>query len=125
MGCQLQAETVLIVDLLVAPAAGPVKFDDNRFVIFDSYLIDPVFVAVESQGPAIAAKSPAFDSVHDEARGEGLKGLAVVGRHGKHFLQKRAFVGAGVTIPLIPAEGPMGSGMWSAIENALFPGRMW
>jgi hypothetical protein len=46
---------------IVTPAAGPIKLRDDRFIIFDSDLIDAVLIAVEREESAVAAKAEALD----------------------------------------------------------------
>ena len=76
---QLEAELVLLDDLLVAPAPGAVKLGDQRLPLVDPHLVDAVFVAVQRGGAAIAAVPLALHGIHDEARGKGLKGMRTFG----------------------------------------------
>ena len=54
LGGQLMAEIVFFLDLFIGPAAGPIKLHDDGCGLFDAYLVNPVFVAVERQQSAIA-----------------------------------------------------------------------
>ncbi len=52
---KLHREAVLFGYLRVAPTAGSVKFGDYWPVIFNTNLIDPIFVTVEREKPTVAA----------------------------------------------------------------------
>jgi hypothetical protein len=72
---QFIEKVMFFLDLLTAPAPGPVEFDDNRFGGLNADLIDPVFVTVEGQHAAITAQTRAFNSCQYEIRGKGIEWL--------------------------------------------------
>ena len=51
--CQLLCEVVLLGDSRITPALGSIEFNNNKALIFQPCLIDPVFIAVERQQAAI------------------------------------------------------------------------
>ena len=60
---QFAGEGVLLADRRIAPAPRPVELGDHRRAVLDADLIHPVFVAVERQHPAVAAKSHRLDRI--------------------------------------------------------------
>ena len=40
-------KVVLFKDTFIRPTIGPIKFSDDRFVFFNAYLINAIFVTVE------------------------------------------------------------------------------
>ncbi len=82
---QFYRKSMFFDDLFVGPAVGAIEFNDQRFGIFDPDLINPVFVTVQSQGATIADIPQAFDGIHDEAWGEGLKGVLGIVHSGRIF----------------------------------------
>ena len=54
---QFNGKSMLFPDLIVAPAARAVKFDDDRVSLLDAYLVYAVLVAIERQQPAIAKQA--------------------------------------------------------------------
>ena len=72
---ELKGEVVFLDDLFIAPAPGTVELRDQRFSLFDTHLVNTVFVTVERRGAAVAAVSQAFDGVHDEARRQVVEGV--------------------------------------------------
>ena len=61
---------MLLADGRIAPATRPVELDDHRLAIFDSDLVDPIFIAVEREHPTIAAKSRAPPAHRARPRGK-------------------------------------------------------
>jgi hypothetical protein len=51
---EFETEPVLLDDLLIAPASRAVEFDDQRVVVLYPDLVDPVFIAVQGERPAVA-----------------------------------------------------------------------
>jgi hypothetical protein len=58
---QLTGKNVLFEDFRVAPAGRPVKFRDDRDVIFDANLVNPVLVTVKCEKSTVAAISNALE----------------------------------------------------------------
>ena len=58
---EFRGELVFLEDGSVTPAAGPIKLCDDRFIIFDSDLINAILIAVEREEPAVAPKAEAVD----------------------------------------------------------------
>jgi hypothetical protein len=46
---QFGGERMFFENLFIAPATRAIKFGDQRNGIFDPYLVDPVFITVQSQ----------------------------------------------------------------------------
>ncbi len=57
---KFQRELVFFEDLRITPTPRTIEFSDYRPVIFDPYLVDTVFVTIESQKPAVAAIAEVF-----------------------------------------------------------------
>jgi hypothetical protein len=70
---QLEAELVFFKDLLVTPSLWPIKLGNQWFSIFDANLVNPVFIAVEGKGAAVAKKATALNSIHDETGRQGFE----------------------------------------------------
>jgi hypothetical protein len=51
---QKRGKTMLLVDLLPAPARRSVKLGDNRIGLLYAHLVDPVFITVERENSRIA-----------------------------------------------------------------------
>ena len=54
---QFSCEAVLFEYGGIAPAFGTIKLGNDRFVVFDTYLIDAVFIAVQCQESTVAMKA--------------------------------------------------------------------
>src|SRR6185436_20745529 len=71
---ELRGEDVFLENLRIAPARRPVEFRDQRLVVLNADLINPVFIAVQRQQPAVAAKSDGFDRIqHQIGRQPGIR----------------------------------------------------
>lgn len=107
---QFKTEGVLFDDLAVAPAAGAVKLGNDGLAVFNPNLVNAVLVAVQGQGAAIAAIPLAFDGVHYEGGGEGVKRVWAC----RHRFSLQAFNGPdGPPYHRFPPE-PRGSAVRSA-----------
>ena len=63
---ELGDERVLLVDLRVAPAAGPVELRNERWSVVAKDLVDAVFVAAERQQASITPIADAIERVEDD-----------------------------------------------------------
>ena len=62
------AKRVLLEDLRVAPAAGPVELGDDDPAVLQEDLEDAVLVGVQLQQPAVAAQADAVERVEHRGR---------------------------------------------------------
>jgi len=67
---EFRDERMLFVDLRVAPAPGPVEFDDDGRRIVAPDLVDAVLVAAERLQTPVAAITDAVERVEDDVRCE-------------------------------------------------------
>ena len=67
---QFAGKCVLFANGGVGPAARAVELGDHGRAVLDPDLVDPVFIAVERQYPAVAAMSHRLDRVQDGLRRE-------------------------------------------------------
>ena len=73
--CELAREGVLLVDLRVAPALGPVELGDDGGVVLESDLVDAVLVAVEAEQTPVRTQARSGDRVEHEIRRQPCVGV--------------------------------------------------
>ena len=74
---QFEREAVLLEDLLVAPAAGPVELHHDRRRILDAHLVDAVLVAVQRELAPVGSQPQAFEGIEDDIGRESGIGVGV------------------------------------------------
>ena len=65
----------------IAPSSRPIEFGDNKVVILKADLIDPIFVAVQSQEAAAGRQPSVLDGVKDLIRREAFVGNVGIGTY--------------------------------------------
>ena len=78
---QFQGEGVFLENLRIAPAPRTIELGNDGFILFNADLVDPVFVTVERQHPAIDTKTGAFDGIEQHIRRQIRIGFGILG-HG-------------------------------------------
>lgn len=75
---QFVQEAVFLKNGTIAPAGRAVKLGDQRCATVHAHLIDPVFVAIEGEQPAIAGQAGRFDCREHKIGGQGGEGQGIV-----------------------------------------------
>ena len=70
---QFEGEAVLFQNRFVGPALRAIELGDQRLGVFDTHLIDTVFIAVEGQHTGVAEQAHAFNSIEHQIGCEGFK----------------------------------------------------
>ena len=63
LGRELAGEGVFLTDRRIAPALRAIELGDHRLGLLDADLVHPVFVAIERQYSAVAAKPHGLDRI--------------------------------------------------------------
>ena len=58
---KFRRKTVFLENGIITPATGTIKLRDDRFIVFDSDLINAVLIAVEREESTVAPKTEAVD----------------------------------------------------------------
>jgi hypothetical protein len=72
---QLKRKRVFLKNGGSTPAPWSIKLHHDWFIVFDAYLIDAIFVAVQGQQSAIAQHARHFSGGHDEFRRQLIEGM--------------------------------------------------
>ncbi|GAA0793174.1 hypothetical protein GCM10009109_24560 [Marinobacterium sediminicola] len=72
---------MFLVNLSITPAAGTVKFGDQRLTLVKPHLIHPVFIAVQRQYAAVTEMAEGLYRI-DDGIGRKLIERLIVIRHG-------------------------------------------
>ena len=67
---------MLFEDRRVAPAARAVELRHHGRLVFDTHLVDPVFVAVQRQHARIADEAGTFHGIEHKVRRKCVEGMA-------------------------------------------------
>src|SRR5690606_17114008 len=101
---QLMREMVLLENLCVAPALGPVKLGDQRLGALDADLVDAILIAVESEDAQVGQPPGALHRIDDEL-GRQLRERVWIATH-KRLLRRTALYHASRrTLPRRRASG--------------------